>query len=92
MANGRPAGIDIRFPGMHVWAVQRAPGAAALRTNPRYGDWLDVYCTISRPLLAPVAGLLAASYPPHSHLVAADATAASAASTASVTVAAVGVI
>ena len=91
VASGERAGIDIRFPGMRVWAVHRTPSAAVLRTTPHYGDWLDVYCTVSRPLVTPVAGLLAPSYASSSSASGQVAAAAAASATSGVTVAAVSI-
>ncbi|KAL4433924.1 hypothetical protein ABPG75_000365 [Micractinium tetrahymenae] len=61
---GRPAGIIITLPYLRIRAEQRAPYKPGQLQNPNYGEWLDVYLTITGPLPGKPGGLLGSTYKP----------------------------
>lgn len=54
---GRPM-VTITTPSLRIEAKQRRPQRPAQKADPLYGEWLDVFITVLRPLPLPVTGLV----------------------------------
>ncbi|KAI3431532.1 hypothetical protein D9Q98_004582 [Chlorella vulgaris] len=61
--NGRPVEVVITTPYLSIRVAQRARYYSPNVVDTRYGEWLDVYLTVLRPLPLPVGGLLGEEHP-----------------------------
>ena len=62
-AGAPPTSVQLTTPVFSIRAVQRKAYLWWQMRDPLYGQWLDLYITLKKPLPLPVGGLLGPSYP-----------------------------
>ena len=61
-AGAAPTRVQVTTPVFSIRAVQRKANKSWQSRDPLYGQWLDLYVTLKKPLPLPVGGLLGPSY------------------------------